>query len=91
MLIMLQLQAFAAGACGDNRREHQINEYGVFRSDDGARVAGANEEEVYASIGLPWIPPELREDRQEFEWAQFDQLPSLNLRRWCLFHSPGCY
>jgi DNA polymerase (family 10) len=55
----------------------KINEYGVFRSDDGARVAGANEEEVYASIGLPWIPPELREDRQEFEWAQFDQLPSL--------------
>ena len=44
---------------------------------DDVRVAGSTEEEVYASIGLPWIPPELREDRQEFDWAQSDQLPQL--------------
>ncbi len=49
----------------------------MFRVEDDVRVAGASEEEVYASIGLPWIPPELREDRQEFDWAQSDQLPQL--------------
>ena len=39
-----------------------LNEYGVFRGDDGARVAGASEEEVYAALGLPWVPPEKREN-----------------------------
>ncbi len=55
----------------------KINEYGVFRLDDESRVAGATEQDVYASIGLPWIDPELREDRQEFELAARDQLPKL--------------
>ena len=55
----------------------KINEYGVYRVEDDVRVAGADEVEVYASIGLPWIPPELREDRQEFDWAQSHQLPQL--------------
>ena len=45
----------------------KVNEYGVFRIEDETRVAGATEAEVYQSIGLPWIPPELREDRQEFQ------------------------
>ena len=45
----------------------KVNEYGVFRIEDEIRVAGATEVEVYQSIGLPWIPPELREDRQEFQ------------------------
>lgn len=60
-------------------KEHglKINEYGVFRSDDGERVAGASEEQVYAAIGLPWFPPELREDRREFEWASAGELPTL--------------
>ena len=45
----------------------KINEYGVFKSDDeSCRVAGANEEEIYALVGMPWVPPELREDRLEF-------------------------
>ncbi len=44
----------------------KVNEYGVFQIEDESRVAGATEEEVYQAIGLPWIPPELREDRQEF-------------------------
>jgi DNA polymerase (family 10) len=43
----------------------KVNEYGVFRIDDQSRVAGASEEEVYQAIGLPWISPELREDRGE--------------------------
>lgn len=57
----------------------KINEYGVFRVDDGSetRVAGATEEEVYAAIGLPVFPPELREGRREFEWAAAGQLPKL--------------
>jgi len=55
----------------------KINEYGVFRESDNQRVGGASEEEVYAAVGLPWIDPELREDRQEFEWAANDQLPQL--------------
>ncbi len=55
----------------------KINEYGVFKVEDDSRVAGASEEEVYAAIGLPWIDPELREDRFEFDWAERNQLPEL--------------
>lgn len=53
----------------------KINEYGVFR--DGERIAGRREEEVFASLGLPWIPPELREDRGEIRAAMKDELPRL--------------
>jgi DNA polymerase (family 10) len=55
----------------------KINEYGVFRGEDDTQVAGATEQEVYAAIGLPWIDPELREDRSEFELAQHSELPTL--------------
>jgi DNA polymerase (family 10) len=55
----------------------KVNEYGVFRSEDDAKVAGRSEEDVYEALGLPWIPPELREDRHEFEWAEQDALPTL--------------
>ncbi len=55
----------------------KINEYGVFRADDDSRVAGSTELDVYQAIGLPWIPPELREDRKEFQWAEQNQLPEL--------------
>ncbi len=54
-----------------------ISEYGVFRVRGGSRVAGATEEEVYASVGLPWIPPELREDAGEIEAAAEGRLPRL--------------
>ncbi len=54
-----------------------INEYGVVREKDGKRIAGATEEEVYAAVGLPFIPPELREDRGELEAAQEGTLPEL--------------
>jgi len=53
----------------------KVNEYGVFRAEE--RVAGATEEDVYASLGLAWIPPELREDRGEVEAAAQGTLPSL--------------
>jgi DNA polymerase (family 10) len=47
-----------------------LNEYGVFRVDGGARVAGETEDDVYAALGLRWIPPEQREDRGEVEAAR---------------------
>ncbi len=53
----------------------KVNEYGVFRGED--RVAGRSEEEVYGAVDLPWIPPELREARSEFDWAAAGQLPKL--------------
>ena len=63
----------------------KINEYGVFRVTDssgdseeaGAYIAGEAEEDVYRALGLPWIPPELREGRQEFHWADANKLPPL--------------
>ncbi len=55
----------------------KINEYGVFREADGQRIAGAEEHEIYAAIDLPWIAPELREDRNEFAWAEKGTLPKL--------------
>jgi DNA polymerase (family 10) len=51
------------------------HKYGVFRGE--TQIAGATEEEVYAALGLPWIPPELREARREFEWAEAGELPEL--------------
>lgn len=55
----------------------KLNEYGVFRVEDDCRVAGATEEDVYAALGLDWVPPELRENRGEVEAALNGRLPSL--------------
>jgi DNA polymerase (family 10) len=57
------------------RRKLKINEYGVFRGTH--RVGGRTEEEVFAAVGLPWIPPELREDRGEIDAARAGRLPEL--------------
>lgn len=54
----------------------KISEYGVFR-EDGGWVAGETEEEVYNAVGLPWISPELRENRGEIEAAENGTLPEL--------------
>ena len=54
----------------------KINEYGVFR-EDGTRIAGETEEEVYAAVGCAWIPPELREGWGEIELAANGPLPQL--------------
>jgi DNA polymerase (family X) len=54
-----------------------LNEYGLFRLDNESRVAGETEEEVYAALGLPWIPPELRENCGEIEAALEGRLPNL--------------
>lgn len=53
----------------------KINEYGVFKGEE--KIAGKTEEEVYAALGLPLIPPELREDRGEIEAALQGKLPNL--------------
>ena len=53
----------------------KINEYGVFKGDKP--IAGIDEGSVYKAIGLPWIPPELREDRGEIEAALVGKLPDL--------------
>lgn len=68
-------------------RGYKVNEYGVFdvsSVDDpeadqraGERVGGETEESVYAALDLPWIPPELREDRGEIDAAISDALPDL--------------
>lgn len=58
------------------RRGLKINEYGVF-AGNGTRVAGETEESVYEAVGLPWIPPELRESRGELEAAEAGSLPHL--------------
>lgn len=57
----------------------KINEYGVFRIDGEkeTRVAGTTEKEVYDTLGLPVVPPELREGRREFQWAVEGKLPEL--------------
>lgn len=54
-----------------------LNEYGLVRIEDNVRVAGATEEEVYAALGLDWIPPELRENQGEIEAAAEHRLPKL--------------
>ncbi len=53
----------------------KLNEYGLFKGDQS--VAGATEESVYAAVGLSWIPPELRENRGEFEAVRAGRLPKL--------------
>jgi DNA polymerase (family 10) len=65
----------------------RVSEYGVFRIPEGATdeslasegemVAGETEEDVYAAVGLPWIFPEMREDRGEIKAAETDRLPNL--------------
>jgi DNA polymerase (family 10) len=58
----------------------RISEYGVFRlagADEEVWIAGREEADVYAEVGLAWIPPELREDRGEIEAAAAGRLPRL--------------
>jgi DNA polymerase (family X) len=68
-------------------RHLTINEYGVFRLVPGAdadpkpvkgdAIAGRTEEDVYRAVGLPWIPPEIREGGDEIALAERNKLPTL--------------
>jgi len=53
----------------------KINEYGVFKGKK--KIGGKEEKDVYRSLGMDWIEPELREDRGEIEAAQKGRLPKL--------------
>jgi DNA polymerase (family 10) len=53
-----------------------LSEHG-FRRPDGSEVLAADEGHVYNALGLPWIPPELREDRGEVQAAAAGALPAL--------------
>jgi DNA polymerase (family X) len=53
----------------------RLNEWGVFKGDK--RIAGATEEEVYKTLGLQWIPPEMRENAGEIELGRQDKVPKL--------------
>ena len=53
----------------------RINEYGIFKGEE--KVAGETEKEMYSTLNLPFIPPELREDRGEIEAAIEGNLPDL--------------
>ena len=60
------------------KKGYKINEYGVFKGDK--RIAGKSEKSVYASVGLPYIPPELRENHGELDAARNGTLPRLVTR-----------
>ncbi len=53
----------------------KINEYGIYRASHS--LGGDNEHDIYQALGLPFIPPELREDQGEIEAARDGSLPSL--------------
>jgi DNA polymerase (family 10) len=55
----------------------KLSEYGLFRVENDIRVAGETEAGVYEALGLPWIPPELRENCGEIEAAAEGRLPEL--------------
>ena len=59
------------------KRGFKLNEYGLYRTDDGQVVAGASEEDIYRALGLAFVPPELRENRGELEAAERGDLPRL--------------
>ena len=70
------------------RQGLRVNEWGVFRlpegvepdevsKEDGERIAGDTEESVFEAVGLPWIPPVVRENRGEIASARDGSLPGL--------------
>jgi DNA polymerase (family 10) len=63
------------------RKGLKLNEYGLFRAKTGKLIVAETEEQVYAKLGLPWIPPTLREDRGEVEAALEGTLPDVLTER----------
>ena len=61
------------------RKQLKLNEYGVFRlsGEQETLIGGRQEEEMYAALGLPMMPPEIREDEGEIEAARAGELPHL--------------
>jgi DNA polymerase (family X) len=59
------------------RNKLRLSEYGLFEVGTGELIVSRTEEEVYARLGLAWVPPAMREDRGEIEVAAQGQIPSL--------------
>jgi DNA polymerase (family 10) len=59
------------------QRGFKLNEYGLYKNEDGTAVAGDTEEEIYQALGLAFIPPEMREHRGEIDAADRGALPAL--------------
>jgi DNA polymerase (family 10) len=59
------------------QRGLKLNEYGLYRHEDGVAIAGETEEGIYEALGLTFIPPELRENRGEIVAAEDGTLPVL--------------
>lgn len=60
-----------------HEKKLKINEYGVFKEDTDEKLPVTGEEDIYTHLGLPFIPPEIREDTGEIEAAQNNTLPQL--------------
>ncbi|MGD2106578.1 MAG: DNA polymerase/3'-5' exonuclease PolX [Nitrosopumilaceae archaeon] len=58
-----------------NEKGWKLNEYGMFKGDKF--LYGKTEEEIYQSLGMEWIPPEMRENVGEIELAQKKKIPKL--------------
>jgi DNA polymerase (family 10) len=77
-------QLYFTGSKGHNIKLRQralargwtLNEYALSEIDGGKVVASETEEQIYAALGLPWIPPALREDAGEIEAAEQGALPA---------------
>jgi DNA polymerase (family X) len=54
----------------------KLSEWGLFKADTGETIAARSEEEVYEALGLPWIPPTMREDTGEIKAALTGTLPT---------------
>jgi DNA polymerase (family 10) len=59
------------------KRGYTLSEYSLSRIDDGSVVASRTEQDIYASLGMDWIPPEMRENNGEIEAAEAHKLPRL--------------
>jgi DNA polymerase (family 10) len=58
-------------------KELSLSDHSFLKMDGSGEIFCATEEEVYAALGLPWIPPELRENRGEIQAAKAGELPDL--------------
>ena len=56
---------------------YTLNEWALARLDDNSPVAAATEEEIYAALGMEWMPPEMRENLGEIERSAHGELPKL--------------